>query len=351
MLKRTLCMLGAILVLGGCSNDHHDTGIEAPPPWVMTVSPEPRADSVLRLSGTVRARHEVPLSFQVGGRILQRNVDAGERIESEQVLFTLDSRDLDETVRVASAQLRAAQAALDTADSELRRQQQLVERNFVSHQTLEQYQLAARDARSRADAAEASLAQSRNARAYAELTSDHAGVLIQVNGEPGQVVAMGQTVALLARDGEREIEVFLPDGNRVPPAGRVVMTDGSGAALTLREVAGAADSASLSWRARYRVDGDEHGDLPLGAVVQVSLEDAGAASGLFAVPPAALDERGDGPRVWIVIDGRAEPLPVEVVRLAPQRALVRADLEPGTRVISLGTHLLMPGRAVRERAR
>jgi multidrug efflux pump subunit AcrA (membrane-fusion protein) len=79
-------------------------------------------------------------------------------------------------------------------------------------------ELQRREAQSRLDNAAARLLQARHAREYAELKAPADGVLIDVTGEPGQVVAPGQTVATLAR-GTREIEVFLPDGVAAPARG------------------------------------------------------------------------------------------------------------------------------------
>ena len=53
-----------------------------------------------------------------------------------------------------------------------------------------------------------------NQAGYSELQADADGVVMEVPTEPGQVVAAGQTVVKLARDGAREAEVFLPEGSR-----------------------------------------------------------------------------------------------------------------------------------------
>ena len=58
-------------------------------------------------------------------------------------------------------------------------------------------------------------------------------MLVEVSGEPGQVVETGQAVATLARDGEREIEVFFPDAARPPAAGQLVRADGAPVAAAL----------------------------------------------------------------------------------------------------------------------
>ncbi|MFO7580025.1 MAG: efflux RND transporter periplasmic adaptor subunit [Nitrosomonas halophila] len=348
MLNLTILLLLAMLMLGGCAQGDVDPLTQKQPPWVNTVALQPDGQPLRVYSGTVRARHEIPLAFQVGGRILARHVDAGQHVTAGQLLFSLDPRDLDQAARAAAAELAATDAALATAASELKRHRQLVARDFISLQALERFELAARDAASRRAAAQAHLAQARNARAYAELRAAQAGVLIEVSGEPGQVISPGEAVAMLAQAGEREIEVFLPDGSQPPATGHVHLANGDAVRLALREVAGAADPVSRSWRARYRVMGMEAG-FPLGKVVQVALQDEASETGVLAVPLGALDERSDGARIWRVLEGRAQPVPVEVVALTAEQARIRADLPAGTRIIALGTHLLTPGMPVRAR--
>jgi hypothetical protein len=72
------------------------------------------------------------------------------------------------------------------------------------------------------------------------------------------------------------------------------------------------------------------------------------AAGYFRVPVAALDERGDGSQLWQVVDGKAQPLPVMPERMTREHVWVSGEgLEEGQAVISLGTHLLTLGMAVR----
>ncbi|MFN3432681.1 MAG: HlyD family efflux transporter periplasmic adaptor subunit, partial [Candidatus Sericytochromatia bacterium] len=61
------------------------------------------------------------------------------------------------------------------------------------------------------DAAQARLSQVRNGRAYAQLRTPAAGIVTEVTGQAGQVVAAGQPVATLAQAGAREVEVFFPE--------------------------------------------------------------------------------------------------------------------------------------------
>lgn len=344
---RSIVVCAFLLLLAGCHSGPSEE-IESTPRWVKTVVPRPAGAGDARLSGTVRARFETPIAFQVGGRIAERAVDAGQRVAAGELLFALDPRDFREQVAVARAELQTAEAELATAAAETRRNRELLEREFISAQAFERFELAENSARERVEAAAARLEQAENALGYARLEAPRAGVLIDVSGEPGQVIAAGSPVAVLAEDGPREIEVFLPERIGVPETGRVLRADGSALALVVREVAGAADPVSRTWAARYALRDDDAG-LRLGSVVKVALDGAGSAANLFEVPVGAINERGHGPQIWLIEDGRARPVRIELVDINSETARIVGEIAPDARIIALGTHLLEAGMAVRER--
>ena len=342
-----LVVVAAVLLQSGCSRQDDGAAPVDAVPWVRTVALRNDPRTTLELSGRVRARFETPLAFQVDGRIAKRHVDAGQRVSAGQILFELDPQDLREALRAAEAARDAAAAEQRTAASELLRQRDLLNRKFVGQQSYDRAQLLAQAADAQFKAAQANLERARHGLAYAELRAEQAGTLIDVLGETGQVVDTGQTLAILAVEGEREIEVGLPDGRQPPRQGRA--TGAAGASdVVLREVAGAADPASLTWRARYRLlDG---ADFPLGSVVRVTFSEAAAAN-VFEVPIGALDERAAGPRIWRVTDGTAQPQPVTVLALGGETARISAEIPADARIIAFGTHLLTPGMRVREQRR
>lgn len=346
----------AVVTLSACSGPETPSVKAEAVPWVRTIAVHGGGGGGLVTSGTVRARVEIPLAFQVGGRILARRVDAGQTVGAGQLLFELDPRDLQETARAVEAELAAVRAERDTAASEMARQTQLLAQGFIGQQAFDRSQLAARAAQSRLVSAEARLRQATNASGYALLRARSPGVVTEVSGEPGQVVSAGQALGTLAGQGAREIEVFLPDGRSAPKAGSVLLADGSSQPLRLREVAGSADAASRTWRARYAVSVPpaQADALALGSVARVRLDSASSTAGTavaMAVPVGAIDERGSGPRIWRVVDGKAAPTPVKLLSIDLETARIAADLPAGARVVAVGTHLLEPGMAVREQAR
>ncbi len=331
--------------LTSCSDDDANKPSQTPIPWVKTTQVHFDNQSTLELSGVVRARFETPVAFQLNGRIAARHINAGQRVVKGQALFDLDTRDLKQSIRAAEADLAAAQTALATVTADVVRDRQLVAENFVSRQALERTELVEREARTRLDAARARLQQAINALNYADLRAEEAGVLIEVNGEPSQVVTFGQAIAVLARDGEREIEVFFPESIQPRQTGSVRLADGSLHALKLRESAGAANPTSRTWRARYRITQADHA-LSLGEVVRTRFTKGVGASNTIKIPLGALDERGEGVRIWQLLDNQAQPLSAQIIALDNEYAWVTADLSEGSHIIALGVNQLKPGMAV-----
>lgn len=353
-LMKAMCVAALFLLMSGAlTGCGAEQSADAAPtvPWVRTFTLTEQPVNVLSISGTLQAHQETPLAFRVAGQVMVRKVQAGARVKKDALLLELDPADLDEAVRVVEAEQAAAQLSLATAQADLQRAETLRKQTFASEQAVERAELTVREAQARLDAANSRLKQARNARGYAELRALADGTVVEVLVETGQVVAAGQVVARLAHAGPQEVEVYLSDRISPPASGRLYLPSGDARQLALVEVAGSTDPLSRTRRARYRLAGDS-GGLALGSVlnVQLLLEQAngGQAEAIWEVPIAALDERGDGPRLWRFQDGQLKAAPVRVHELRAVTALVSGDLQPGQHFVALGAHLLRDGMTVRE---
>jgi len=342
---RWLCLIAVVLLLSACdARDTDDTARDSRP-IVKTIAAQTAIDPQLVLSGTIQAARQNPLSFQVGGRIDHRFIQAGDTVSPGQTLFTLDTRDLVQALSLADAEVAAAQSALKTIQAELTRSQQLFKSGFISQQALDRIAQQAQENQTRLDAARARAQQARHAVDYATLTAPDHGIVTETLAEIGQVVTPGQAVAQFAHAGPIDIEVFLPQGLKAPASG-IVSSGNQRWQATLREVAGAADRASRTLRTRYSLLGQDV-DLPIGSVAQLTIITGMPGQNVIRVPLGALDERGKGAQLWIVVDGLAQAVPVQVLSLSTETAQVQSTLAPGSAVIAMGTHLLQPGMAVR----
>lgn len=86
----------------------------------------------------------------------------------------------------------------------------------------------------------------------------------------------------------------------------------------------------------------------MGSVLKVSFAGTPSPDG-WSLSLAALDERGQGPRVWRLRAGKIEAVPVRVWAVDAQRAVLDGSLTESDRIVALGAHLLREGMAVWER--
>lgn len=156
-------------------------------------------EQVSQFTGVVRARTESNLGFRVAGKIAERLVDAGQTVKVGQPLLKLDPTDY-------QLGLQAARAVQKQAALELERVRVLVEKRAESRDALER-------ATATAESSAAQAEQLANQTNYTTLYADADGIVMSTLAEPGQVVAAGQPVLVLARDGRREAAVDIPESS------------------------------------------------------------------------------------------------------------------------------------------
>jgi len=334
-----LCFVLPLLVACGEPVAPRDTPVRGPRLVKTLEVGRPAAMEMLRYSGEVRARHETLLAFRVGGKIIARLVDAGAHVVAGQPLARLDATDLKLAAEQAEAQRQLALA-------ELARTRELRQKGFVSQSALDAKETAARQA-------DAQARLTKNQIGYATLYADHAGVIATVLAETGQVVAAGQAVFRVARDGGRELAINLPETHlaqlKVGARGTArLWSEGHNEARTypavLREIAPSADPATRTFAARVSLL-DAPADLPLGLSATVSFVNTETAP--LVVPLAAILQQGDRPAVWVIgADDTVTLRPVTISRYSDAGALVSEGLDPGETIVAAGAYLLSPGEKV-----
>ncbi|MCC4595184.1 efflux RND transporter periplasmic adaptor subunit [Xanthomonas campestris pv. phormiicola] len=344
-----LCLLP--LSLAACGDTHtSDPRTEAPRVRIGAV--QGGAAAPRSFTGVVAARVQSDLAFRVPGKVLERLVDTGQSVRRGQALMRMDPIDLGLQARaqqetVAAARARAAQTADDEA-----RYRGLVAEGAVSASAYDQIKASADAARAQLKAAEAQADVARNASSYAVLLADADGVVVETLAEPGQVVGAGQPVVRLARAGQREAIVQLPETLR-PAAGssaqaRLYGDRQAAMPATLRQLSDAADRATRTYEARYVLEG-ALARAPLGATVTVEIPPDTDSTASLQVPIGAVFDPGKGPGVWTVEGKPAKAVwrSVQVLGLSDDVAQVKGNLKVGDQVVSLGAHLLREGQIVR----
>src|SRR5690606_28648400 len=111
----------------------------------------------------------------------------------------------------AGAALNAARSNLDLAEAELGRYRDLRQKNFVSQAVLDAREAAFKSAKASHEQAQAAYRSQSNQAGYADLVADADGVVTAVDAEAGQVVAAGTPVVRVARAGEKEVVIGIPE--------------------------------------------------------------------------------------------------------------------------------------------
>ena len=315
-------------------------------------------------AGEVRARTESRLGFRVGGKLVLRPAEVGQRVQPGQLLAQLDAQDLALSSQAAQAQVSAAQTQRDLAAADLKRFQELLAQGFVSGAEIERRQATLQSAEATLRQARAQSAVQGNQAGYARLVADGAGVVVSVDAEVGQVVAAGAPVVRLARDGARDVVFAVPEDRlalmRVGQAAQVRLWAGAlaspaGAATPLaavvREVAASADPTTRTYQVKLALP--EGAAASLGATAYVTLvTQSGAPTAAIKLPTAALmrSEAGDrsGSAVWVfdAASSTVQPRPVSVAGADGNEMVIASGLQPGDEVVAAGVHVLSPGQKV-----
>jgi len=344
------CLLPLVLTACGDSSTAKDPRTLAP--LVRVADVQGSSDSLRSFTGVVAARVQSDLGFRVSGKVLERLVDAGQSVKKGQPLLRLDPVDLGLQARAQQEAVTAARArARQTADDEAR-YRELVAAGAISASGYDQIKAAADTAKAQLSAAEAQADVARNASGYAVLVADADGVVMETLAEPGQVVSPGQPVVRLARAGQREAVVQLPETLRPAPgaSAQATLYGSTAGAVTakLRLLSDSADRVTRTFEARYVLEG-ALANAPLGSTVTLRIAEAAAQGRVLQVPIAALYDPGSGTGVW-VIDGEPAKVswrPVQVLSLGDDVARVTGHLNVGERIVGLGAHLLRDGEPVR----
>ena len=234
----------------------------------------------------------------------------------------------------------------------MQRYEPMLERGFVARAQFDRAVEARDAAQAQVDAVTAQVATAENQLGFTTLVADGPGIVTARGAEPGEVVAAGQMIVRLAREGgrdavfdvparviesataENDVQVALTTDPTVSAVGRV------------REVAPQADPATRTFKVRVGL-ADPPESMRLGSTVTGTVQ-IGGISGI-SLPAAALTTSSGQPAVW-VLDPETWTVSlrnVDVARHELDRVLVGQGLDVGEIVVTAGVQVLRPGQQVR----
>jgi RND family efflux transporter MFP subunit len=338
------------IALTGCNELAAEKAAPSRPVLVSTVHYEAESPS-RSFVGTIRPRIEADMGFRVPGKVAKRLVEVGQTVDLGQPLATLDEVDLKLQAEQADAEFHAATGVLAQAAAAETRAKDLRAKGWATDAQLDTAKASADEARARLDRAVRSVELTKNSLSYATLVADTRGVVTATLIDAGQVVASGQTAIRVARFGEKEAVVAIPEtllGRAKDGVATVTLWSDPNKkyAAKLREIAPAADPATRTYLAKFSLP-DAGDAVSLGMTATLTVSDP-ETTRVARLPLSALFNEGGDPSFYVVGDnGDVVLKPVKVKSYESNDVVVSAGVDEGARVVALGVQKLDPAQKVR----
>jgi RND family efflux transporter MFP subunit len=339
MLTRNTCALAlATLLLAACGRSDEPAAPRPTPVRVAQSVPGPAVPPI-DTNGVVVTKHEMRLSFKMGGVVRRIHVQAGDAVKQGQRLAEIELTEV-------SAQVEQARQLAEKAQRDLKRGENLYSDQVIS---LEQLQ----DLRTQAAMSEASYQSAQFNLGHSVIQAPRDGVVLRKLVEERELVPAGAPVLVFGESdrgyvvraalADREIvNVDLGDKGEI----RMDAFPGQAMSGTVVEVASAADERTGMFPIEVRFDTPPP-RLVSGLVARLRLAPETSAAPLTYVPMAALVE-GDGDRasVFVLQGNTAQKRDVRVAFITADFIALESGLKAGEPVITDGALFLENGETV-----
>nr|WP_298374010.1 efflux RND transporter periplasmic adaptor subunit [uncultured Halomonas sp.] len=304
--------------------------------------------------GQVEAGRTATVSFERVGNIIDIPVEEGDRVDKGDVLARLDTRVLEANQQRLDASRQAIEARVELARLTTDRQNNLRNRGFASEQALDQARLELAELNARLAETRASLAQIAVELDQSVLTAPFDARVASRSLDEGMTASPQQTLLTLLEQTKPVLRVGIDPEliDSITLADTLEATiAGQSRKATVKALRPDLDARSKTRTLLLTLDDTQ---AVIGETGYVTLQQRIEETGL-RVPTAALQEGVRG--LWTVMtvidgqDGQQQVAveAVEIIHADDDWAYVRGTLPPGSRVIAVGPHRVVPGQVVRIR--
>jgi multidrug efflux pump subunit AcrA (membrane-fusion protein) len=379
------------------------------PPALVVVADAVEREVTARRSfvGSVEPARRSVVESEVEGLVTEFLAEEGQRVEAGAPLAKLRTRLAEIALDAARAELKLRQEELRelkngsrpeelaqararfasaTAANELRqwrlgRAKQLFDTSVISEDELKEAQMTARlaeellsevqeglrlaeagpreervaQAEARLEAQQAEVARLEDELARHTIRAPFAGYVVKEHTEMGEWLGEGAAVAeLVALDEVDVVAQVVEDyvlGVKVgmPAAVTIGAVPGRDFDGSVSAIVPGADMRARTFPVKVRVSNPREGDVPLlkaGMYATVHLPVGGTEKAVL-VPKDALVLGGQSPMVYVVMDGKAVPVPVETGIALDGLIQVKGGVSGGQKVVVRGNERLRPGQPVK----
>lgn len=297
--------------------------------------------------GSVFFHERSDVASEVDGKAVAVEVDAGQRVTKGDVLVRLSSDLQGKRIANARALMEQAKADYELARLGDQRMSKLFKSRSVSEGEYDNSRLNATASQRSYHAHKATLDRLQLELDKASIRAPYDGIVLERRVHRGEWVSKGSTVISMGRDDRFDVEVNVPAGSAgvIRPGLTVkVKVGGNSIDGEVYAVVPRGDVSTRTFPVKIKIQNP--GNLAEGMEAQVLLP-LGAANKTLVVPRDAIISARGNTVVWAVLDGKAVPMPVQVVGYRGSEAGVMSEkLAEGMAVVVKGNERLQPGQPV-----
>ena len=358
------------------------------PPRAQTVQTTPIVTAypsqqfvVLNATGYVVAQRKAAISSKATGRLEWLGVAEGSRVKEGDVIARIDDRDVtaqaqsaEAAVRAAQANVRQAEVERQNAQVEYRRNEDLVQKNFISRSALDTAKARLDRSQALLASAQANLnaarANARNAQVsvdYTQIRAPFDGVILSKSANVGDLVTPFSNatdskgaVVTMADMGTLEVEADVSESSlakvHVGQPAEIVLDALPDMRFRghISRMVPTVDRAKATVMTKVKFDAIDERVLPeMSAKVSFLSQEITAAQQkpLVAVAGDALTQRDGRTVVFVMRDGRAVAVPVTPGTKVGDATAIAGDVKSGEKAIVKPAPALADGALVKVAAK
>ncbi|MCG6946212.1 MAG: efflux RND transporter periplasmic adaptor subunit [Deltaproteobacteria bacterium] len=325
-------------------------GPPATPVKVAKVSKVEIAPQV-QLIGTAQPKVTSVVASDIEGLVEEFNVSEGDFVKKGTVLARLQDSLLKINLKGAKANKADTEAQLRRARTDLKRSTDLLASETISDKQYTDDLAEVQSLEARVLRLEAEIEYDQDSIAKKTIRAPFSGFVIKEHTQVGEWVEKGGPIVTLADLSNIEVLVDVPERYipRLVLGGNTqVQVDALNPEKFTGKIAAiiaVGDSASRAFPVKVSVDNPDN-RIKGGMLCRVSLA-IGKPSSVLAVPKDAVVNMGQQHLVYVVREGLAQPLTVQLGDTSDSMIEVKGSIEAGMQVVTRGNERLRPGQPVK----
>ena len=167
----------------------------------------------LTLSGSVISDNQKMITSRFMGFVTKVNASEGEKVKRGQILYSIDSREIDSAKRQAELSLQIYENQYTNVNLNLKRYKRLLKKDMVSEYEVENMALAAKNLQDMINIAKARVQEVQNQYKYLHVKAPNDGVVVAKNIKVGEMAMPGMPAFVLSDLSDLKISVEISEDN------------------------------------------------------------------------------------------------------------------------------------------